>query len=224
MPLKKCLVLPLWKHDNIRYLKIILRTHPLRWVKDFRSDGGLKHIITLQEVISMPSAVEAYVAFSALCQVFHVFKPAAPPPLSNLVAKSPSRQQSTQHRPFLANAGCNKKILDLIFRSFKVYFCSLTLKRSPIFWSTSIVIRYANKYPDSKNVLQHIHIIFVRHDWILQDTERIFWLPFEYPATYSVIQHCEFGDTFQASLGRPRAPWADIPMSSSGAARGMQGL
>ena len=36
--------------------------------------------------------VEAYVAFSALCQASHVFKPAAPPPLSNLVAKSPSHQ------------------------------------------------------------------------------------------------------------------------------------
>ena len=36
------------------------------------------------------STVEAYVAFSALCQASHVFKPAAPPPLSNLVAKSPS--------------------------------------------------------------------------------------------------------------------------------------
>ena len=33
-------------------------------------------------------SVEAYVAFSALCQAFHVFKSAAPPPLSNLVAKS----------------------------------------------------------------------------------------------------------------------------------------
>ena len=32
--------------------------------------------------------VEAYVAFSALCQASHVFKLAAPPPLSNLVAKS----------------------------------------------------------------------------------------------------------------------------------------
>ena len=40
----------------------------------------------------MRLTVEAYVAFSALCQAFHVFKPAAPPPLSNLVATSHSPQ------------------------------------------------------------------------------------------------------------------------------------
>ena len=39
--------------------------------------------------------VEAYVAFSALCQAFHVFKPAAPPPLSNLVAISHSTPQKS---------------------------------------------------------------------------------------------------------------------------------
>ena len=38
------------------------------------------------------------------------------------------------------------------------------------------------------------------------------------------IVHREFGDTFQPSSGRPGEPRADMPMSSSGAARGMQGL
>ena len=38
--------------------------------------------------LRLRGSVEAYVAFSALCQASHVFKPAAPPPLSNLVAKS----------------------------------------------------------------------------------------------------------------------------------------
>ena len=38
--------------------------------------------------LRLRGSVEAYVAFSALCQASHVFKLAAPPPLSNLVAKS----------------------------------------------------------------------------------------------------------------------------------------
>ena len=41
------------------------------------------------------TCVEAYVAFSALCQAFHVFKPAAPPPLSNLVAKVATSHSTT---------------------------------------------------------------------------------------------------------------------------------
>ena len=54
----------------------------IRVLKQLRSEDSNQQIPKLVLL-----SVEAYVAFSALCQAFHVFKPAAPPPLSNLVAK-----------------------------------------------------------------------------------------------------------------------------------------
>ena len=74
-----------------------------------RMVGSFLRLLCL--IIPRSDRVEAYVAFSALCQASHVFKPAAPPPLSNPVAKV--AKSSTIHSTGRPNVAiCLRLVLD----------------------------------------------------------------------------------------------------------------